>query len=34
MQLSIGIVLILDEKATPFTPGGGRSYDLAWLRGN
>ena len=34
MQMSEGVLLVLDSAGTPFAPGGGRSYDLAWLRGN
>ena len=29
-----GAVMVLDEEIRPFTPGGGRSHGLAWLRGN
>ena len=33
-QASGGAVMVLDEEVKPWSPGGGRSYDLAWLRGN
>ena len=30
----LGTCMILDERVVPLSPGGGRSHDLAWLRGN
>ena len=33
-QATGGAVMVLDEEVKPFSPGGGHSYDLAWLRGN
>eukprot|EP00438_Fugacium_kawagutii_P027656 Skav229845 [mRNA] locus=scaffold2033:311092:312156:- [translate_table: standard] len=32
-QARDGAVMVLDDDIRPFTPGGGRSHGLAWLRG-